>query len=214
MAVSTKSVIAVVDYGRGNLRSVAKALEAVGAKVRVTASAAGIARAQAVVVPGVGAFGDATAALRRLGLDKAIKNFAASGKPLLGVCLGLQIFCETGTEFGRHKGFGFFKGEVRSFTGRIKVPHMGWNQVRHHKDCPLFKGLPQNAAYYFVHSFHAAATLKDQQAGITQYGSIRFASALWQDNVYATQFHPEKSQRQGLALYRNFWRMAQQKQSR
>ena len=209
--MATPPVIAVVDYGRGNLRSVAKALQAVGAKVSVTSSASGLTRASAAVVPGVGAFGDAMAALRRRGLARPLKDFAASGKPMLGVCLGLQIFCETGLEFGRHKGLGFFKGAVRPFKGKIKVPHMGWNQVRHARDCELFKGLEQDASYYFVHSFYAADSDPAQVAGSTRYGTTTFASALWDRNVFATQFHPEKSQRQGLAIYRNFWKMARLK---
>ncbi len=202
------ALIGVVDYERGNLRSVAKALEAVGARVRVSASPRALAACQGLVLPGVGAFGDAMATLRRLKLDKAVLAFAASGKPLLGVCLGLQLFCDRSSEFGSHRGLGLFAGAVRRFKTGLKVPHMGWNQVRFKRACPLFKGLKSGEEFYFVHSYRARLKVRSQVAGMTRYGQEDFDSVLWRDQIFATQFHPEKSQKAGLHIYANFVKLA------
>jgi glutamine amidotransferase len=200
--------IGVIDYGRGNLRSVAKALEHVGATVKVGATPAALKGAAGILLPGVGAFGDAMAALKKAGFTAWIKEQAAAGTPLLGVCLGLQLFCADSDEFGLRKGLGLFKAPVRRFKAGLKVPHMGWNPVHYDVACPLFKGVPQGAPFYFLHSYRA----KLKGAGLAAeavYGRDRFAAALWQGSVFATQFHPEKSQADGLRLYRNFWRLAQ-----
>jgi len=200
--------IGVVDYGRGNLRSVSKALEHVGARVKVGQSPRALQGAAGILVPGVGAFGDAMAALRKAGFDRWLREQAAAGTPLLGVCLGLQLFCTDSDEFGLRKGLGFFKAPVRRFGRGLKVPHMGWNPVRFDPACPLFKGVPQGAPFYFLHSFRAK--LKGQGlAAEAQYGTDRFAAALWRGSIFATQFHPEKSQRDGLRVYKNFWALCQ-----
>ncbi len=205
--MSARAYIGVVDYGRGNLRSVAKALEKVGAPVRVSASPAALASAAGLVLPGVGAFGDALAELRRRRLDVLLRRWEASGRPLLGVCLGLQLLCRDSDEFGLRPGLGLFGGlRVRRFGRRLKVPHMGWNPVVHDPGCPLFAGVPQGAPFYFLHSYRAAGRLgRVGVAAEAEYGDERFAAALWRGNVFATQFHPEKSQKAGLRVYRNFW---------
>ncbi len=197
--------LGIIDYGSGNLRSVAKAFEIVGAKVRVSASPRALAGAAGLVLPGVGAFGDSMRALRRSGMDHLLRQVQADGIPLLGVCLGLQIFCEDASEFGLHKGLGFFPAKVRRFGAGMKVPHMGWNTVKTDPACPLFKGLPQDTAFYFVHSFRARSRSKAVRAGRTVHGGETLDSDLWRDNIYATQIHPEKSQQAGLRLYKNFW---------
>lgn len=201
-----KPTIGVVDYGRGNLRSVAKALEAVGARVRVSAEPRALERAAGLLVPGVGAFGDALGTLRRSGMERLIRRFAREGRPMLGVCLGLQLFCRDSDEFGLHPGYGFFDANVRRFGGGSKVPHMGWNQVDFDPACPLFEGLKKGAHFYFVHSYRARlAKGAPGGAGRTRYGREAFASALWRGPLFAVQFHPEKSQADGLRLYKNFW---------
>jgi glutamine amidotransferase len=203
-----KPFIGVIDYGRGNLRSVAKALEHVGATVKVGQSPAMLKGAAGILLPGVGAFGDAMSALRKAGFTAWIKAQAQAGTPLLGVCLGLQILCADSDEFGLRKGLGLFPAPVRRFKPGLKVPHMGWNPVTYDVACPLFKGVKQGAPFYFLHSYRA----KLKGAGLAAeavYGRDRFAAALWRGNVYATQFHPEKSQADGLRLYRNFWHLCQ-----
>jgi glutamine amidotransferase len=197
--------IGIVDYGRGNLRSVAKALEAVGASVKLGSSPKALEACQGLLLPGVGAFGDAMSALRRQNLIGFLKRAAKAGRPLMGVCLGQQLFYERGTEFGRHEGLGFFKGGVKRFAPGLKVPHMGWNQVHFKAGFPLAKGLAQDSEFYFVHSFRGQSPDVEAVAGVTEYGDERFDSALWRDNLFATQFHPEKSQKAGLKLYANFW---------
>lgn len=196
--------IGVVDYGRGNLRSVAKALERVGARVKVAREPRALSGASGVVLPGVGAFGDAMAALRRRGFTAFLRRQVAEDRPLMGVCLGLQLFCRDSDEFGLHKGLGFFDAPVRRFGRGLKVPHMGWNAVHYDPACPLFKGVAQGAPFYFLHSYRAGAK-GDGVAAETVYGRDTFAAALWRGNLFATQFHPEKSQADGLVLYRNFW---------
>lgn len=207
------SSVAVIDYGMGNLRSVAKALEHVGrgARVRVTYDPELIARADRVVFPGVGALRDCMSELARLGLDEAIRD-AARTKPFLGICLGMQALFERSDENGGTPGLGIFAGEVRGFArplldpasgARLKVPHMGWNEVRQTRPHPLWEGVAQDSRYYFVHSYYAAPADAAEVAGTARYGHD-FAVAVARANVFAVQFHPEKSQQAGLGLLANF----------
>lgn len=207
--MASSPFIGVIDYGAGNLRSVSKALEHVGARVKVGATPAALKGASGILLPGVGAFGDAMAALRRSGFDRWLKAQAAAGLPLLGVCLGLQLFCTDSDEFGLHKGLGFFKAKVRRFPAALKVPAMGWNAVRFDPACPLFKGVPTDAPFYFLHSYRARSRAAGV-AGESTHGQDRFVAALWRDKIFATQFHPEKSQRDGLTVYKNFWTLCRQ----
>ena len=209
-------MIAIVDYGMGNLRSVSKALESLGAPVRVTSEPHVIEQAEKLIVPGVGAFGAAMRELSARQLLEPIRTFVASGKPYLGICLGLQLLFEWGEEGGRTAGLGLLRGTVRrfSFDSSLKIPHMGWNQVirlqtsdiRHQKECPLLHGIPDSAFFYFVHSYYADPADRAVIALESEYGS-RFAAMVWQRNLFATQFHPEKSQTLGLKLLENFVRL-------
>ncbi len=198
-------MIAIIDYGMGNLRSVSKAFEAVGHQVIVTREAVSIQNASHVVLPGVGAFGDCMSNLRRYGLIEPIKAAIQSGKPFLGICLGFQLLFTESEEFGRHEGLNIFPGRVRAFSKdqELKVPHMGWNQVNIELSCPLFEGIADRANWYFVHSFFVDPQDKRITAATTTYG-IPFTSSIWKDNVVACQFHPEKSQAVGLRLMKNF----------
>ena len=195
-------MIAVLDYGAGNLRSVAKALEAVGARPVVTSDADTVARASGLVVPGQGSAVDAMRNLNRLGLVDPIKAFVASGRPFLGVCLGEQIIFESSEE-GNQACLGLLPGTCRRLPGGQKVPHMGWNSVDFRTDHPLLAGIPSGTFFYFVHSSYVDPTDRDVVVGETDYG-VRFASVVGRGNVFATQFHPEKSSALGLQIYRNF----------
>jgi imidazole glycerol-phosphate synthase subunit HisH len=192
--------IAVLDYGMGNLRSVARAVEHAGGEAIVTSRAAEVASADALVVPGVGAFGACMHNLRGSGLDRVIESFAGSGRPLLGVCLGMQVLFEHSEE-GDVTGLSLLGGRVRRLPSEVKVPHMGWNDVEWTGTHPLTGGLGSGSRFYFVHSYVCEP---DQHVavGYTEYG-IRFAAAVARDNIFATQFHPEKSGQAGLEVYRN-----------
>jgi glutamine amidotransferase len=198
-------VIAIIDYGMGNLRSVSKAFETVGHQAVVTRDAQVIGNASHVVLPGVGAFGDCMANIERYGLVEPIRASIRSGKPFLGICLGLQLLFSESEEFGSHKGFDIISGKVRRFAGgpALKVPHIGWNQVNFQRTCPLFDGIADGADWYFVHSYFVDPYDKELAASTTTYG-IPFVSSIWKDNIAACQFHPEKSQAVGLRLIRNF----------
>ncbi|MBK3332241.1 imidazole glycerol phosphate synthase subunit HisH [Persephonella atlantica] len=198
-------MITVVDYGMGNLRSVAKALEKVGLEVKVSSKPEEIKNAKGIVVPGVGAFGDAMHNLDRLNLLQPVLSAINEGKPYLGICLGLQILFEYGYEFGEHEGLGVLKGKVVRFENRegYKVPHMGWNQVWIKQKEGLFSGIKDGEYYYFVHSFYAVPQDEKDTASITDY-IVNFCSAVQKDNIWAVQFHPEKSQKAGLKLLENF----------
>jgi imidazole glycerol-phosphate synthase subunit HisH len=198
-------MIAIIDYGMGNLRSVSKAFEAVGHEAVVTRDSRVIGNASHVVLPGVGAFGDCMANLERYGLVEPIRKTIESGKPFLGICLGLQLLFTESEEFGIHKGLGIIPGRVRRFEvdPTLKVPHMGWNQVNIRQPCPLFEGIADGDHWYFVHSFYVDPSDKTVTATTTDYGTT-FVSSIWQDNVVACQFHPEKSQAVGLQLIKNF----------
>ena len=201
--------IVIVDYGMANLRSVQKAFERVGSAADVTADPDRIERAAKLVLPGVGAFQDAIARLRETGLAHVIARHIESGRPFLGICLGLQMLFTRSHEDGLHAGMDLYPGEVVRFTGApgLKVPQMGWNTLRLTRpDCPLFAGLPADPAVYFVHSYYAAPADRSLVAAEADYPTP-FCAAIWRDNVYATQFHPEKSQEVGLAMLRNFARL-------
>jgi imidazole glycerol-phosphate synthase subunit HisH len=198
-------MIAIIDYGMGNLRSVSKAFEAVGHKAVVTRDVAAIKNASHVVVPGVGAFGDCMANLERFDLVESIRSTIQSGKPFLGICLGLQLLFTESEEFGMHKGLGILPGRVRRFEvdPSLKVPHMGWNQVNVQRACPLFEGIADGSNWYFVHSYFVDPSDRTITATTTTYG-VPFVSSIWKDNLVACQFHPEKSQTVGLQLIKNF----------
>ena len=195
--------VVIVDYGMGNLRSVEKAFEKAGARVVVSSKPSEVRNADKIVLPGVGAFSQAMKELRKRKLDGIIREKIEAGTPYLGLCLGLQLLFGSSEE-GSEKGLGVLPGAVRKFRGTMKVPHMGWNSLKFTgKKCPLFKGIRAKDYFYFVHSFYAAPKLKSDIAATTSYGPS-FCSAVWRDNVYATQFHPEKSQSIGQRIIRNF----------
>ena len=201
-------MIVIIDYGMGNLRSVQKAIEAVGQAALVTADPDRVRAASHVVLPGVGAFADAMAELRRTGLGEAFADAVRSGKPCLGVCLGLQLLFDSSTEDGEHQGLGLLPGRVVRFTAQpgLKIPHMGWNTLQVQRPVPLLEGLEREPSVYFVHSYHAVASRPDDVAAVALYPEP-FAAIVWRDNLMACQFHPEKSQRVGLAMYANFTRL-------
>ena len=197
--------IVIVDYGMANLRSVQKAFERVGHSGDVTADVGRIADARKLVLPGVGAFQDAIARLRETGLDRVITTHIKSGRPFLGICLGMQMLFDRSHEDGLHTGLGIFRGDVVRFphVAGLKVPHMGWNPLRLNRpNCPLLTNLPGEAVY-FVHSYYAVPEDRSIVAAEADYPNP-FCAAIWKDNVYATQFHPEKSQEVGLTMLRNF----------
>lgn len=198
--------IAVVDYQAGNLRSVQKALERYGAETIVTSDAATIDTAEALVFPGQGANDSSMRALRANALVEPIRRFIDRGRPFLGICLGLQLLLEESDE-GTEPGLGAFEGRVRVLPHRLKVPHMGWNQVEFLKQHPVLQGVPSGSYFYFVHSYYADPVEKELVAGTTCYG-VKFCSVIAYENVIATQFHPEKSGATGLSLYENFVRYA------
>jgi len=193
-------VIAILDYGMGNLRSVARAVERVGGEAVITGDPAVASGAEAMIVPGVGAFGACMRNLEAAGLDATIKEFASSGRPLLGVCLGLQVLYE-GSDEDPEPGIGLLAGRVRKLPDTVKVPHMGWNEVAWTTDHPLVRGIPSGTRFYFVHSY--AGDLGEGTVGETEYGRP-FAAAVADGALFATQFHPEKSGEAGLALYEAF----------
>ena len=200
-------MIALIAYGHGNLRSVYKALQHAGADVRVATSPAALKDARAVVLPGVGAFDDCINALQRQELLEACRGFIQSGRPFLGICVGYQALFEKSDEFNScAAGLGVFGGRVVRFTEQpeLKIPQIGWNQIDLAQPaCPLFQGVDSGSYFYFVHSYYPQPADESIVATRTTYGQA-FASAVWRDNVFATQFHPEKSQNTGLHVLRNF----------
>lgn len=197
-------MIALVDSGTGNLRSVKKALETVGAEVNLTADPEEILSAQKVALPGVGAFGDSMNGLLERGLVDIIDEVVRRRTTLLGICVGMQLLFESSEELGFHKGLGFVPGRVKRFdTTGFKVPQTGWNQIKLIRNCPLFRGLPEDSYAYFNHSYYCEVDDLDDMVTKTEYG-ISFASAIQRDNIYGVQFHPEKSQEVGLTILRNF----------
>lgn len=198
-------MIAIIDYGMGNLRSVQKAIEAVGHVAEITPDPERIRRADKVILPGVGAFADAASELRRTGLGEAFREAVKAGKPCLGVCLGLQLLFDVSEEDGLHEGLGLLRGRVVRFRSApgLKVPHMGWNTLRVLRPAPLLEGLGEEPSVYFVHSYHAVPDNPDDVAAEADHPGP-FPAMVWRENLTACQFHPEKSQKVGLAMYANF----------
>jgi glutamine amidotransferase len=202
------TTVAVIDYGMGNIHSVSKALEYAGgdAKIVVTYDPRRILNADHVVFPGVGALRDCMSELRRLELDDVVRECAGS-RPFLGICLGMQALMDSSEENGGTRGLGIIAGDVPRFAApsgtALKVPHMGWNRVHQSRPHALWEGIPQDSYFYFVHSYYVRPQSPDAAAATTDYGAA-FTSALLKDNVFAVQFHPEKSQRAGLTLLANF----------
>ncbi len=198
-------MIAIIDYGMGNLHSVSKAVERLGHEAVITSDARTIMSADGAILPGVGAFGDAVSNLDASGLTEVVKNYAASGKPLLGICLGMQLLFTESEEYGKHKGLNLLPGQVLQFKGSYKIPHMGWNQLEFHSAHPIFEGLEEGHVY-FVHSFHVLPERATDLLATTDYYQ-KVTAIVGRDNIYGMQFHPEKSGVVGMELLRNFLNM-------
>ena len=200
-------MVVVVDYGICNVRSVVKALEMVGATVRVSSAARDLEEAERIVLPGVGAFEHGMTNLAARGLIEPLANqVLGKGKPFLGICLGMQLLARTSDEFGVHEGLGWLPATVKAFAPEpagLKVPHIGWTEVALDRASPLFAGVSKAPSFYFVHSYHMVCDTADLVAASAEYG-LRFTAAVQRDNIFATQFHPEKSQDDGLRLLENF----------
>jgi glutamine amidotransferase len=198
-------MIAIIDYQMGNLRSVQKAFERVGHAAAITADPRTLEQADHLVLPGVGAFADAIAELRRRELVGPIREAIEAGKPFLGICLGLQLLMDVSYEDGEHEGLGMVAGEVRRFQvpAEYKVPHMGWNEVTFRRRAPIFSAVKDGAHFYFVHSYYVVPKDAGVVDGVASYPAP-FCATIWRDNLFATQFHPEKSQSAGLQLLKNF----------
>ena len=199
-------MIGIIDYGMGNLGSVSNACAFLGLEARILTRPDEMGACQAVILPGVGAFGDCVTHLSQHGFVDVVRSWIGDGRPFLGICLGLQMLYEGSEESPGVKGLGILPGQVRRFrlSAEWKVPQIGWNSVKQkRRDCPLFKNVPDDSFFYFVHSFYAESAGGATDAGITNYG-MDYASAVWKDNVLAVQFHPEKSQTVGLQMLRNF----------
>ncbi len=195
--------VAIIDYGVGNLRSVEKAFEAMGTGARVSGDERVLREAERLVLPGVGAFGACMRALAERGLDNLVRERVAEGTPLLGVCVGMQMLFEESEEFGHTAGLGLLRGRVRRFANDLRVPQVGWNQVRQRYPHPLLADIEDSAFFYFVHSYYCDAADESVVLGETDYGTT-YASVVAHRNIYGVQFHPEKSQASGLKLLRNF----------
>jgi len=207
-AIGDQPPIAIIDYGMGNLRSVQKGIERVGFAAEVTRDIARIEAAAGVVLPGVGAFGACMENLRTYGLIDSVRRVIERGTPFLGICLGMQLLFEESEEFGPVRGLGIFPGRVVRFADQpeLKVPHMGWNRIRKLQDAPHLRGIDDGAFVYFVHSYYVVPADASLAATSTDYGA-EFTSAIARDNVFATQYHPEKSQAVGLKILENFGRL-------
>ena len=204
-------MIGLIDYGVGNLFSLASSFAAVGAEAEIVSDEAGLARSDRLILPGVGAFRDAADKLRAAGLDRAILKECERGKPLLGICLGMQMLFQKSYEYGEHEGLGLLGGSVKPIRDVIpadyKIPHIGWNALRLTKpDCPIFRDIRDGDHMYFVHSYHAS-DCADSTAAVTEYGG-ELTAAVWKDNIFGCQFHPEKSGPVGLSILRAFCEVA------
>ena len=195
--------VVIVDFGAGNLHSVSRAVVNAGTRPLVTSNPSYLEDAEAVIVPGVGAAADTMSNLRASGFVEPIRDYIASGRPFLGVCMGQQALFEVSEEGGEHECLGILPGRVVRFSNGLKVPHMGWNQVRIVKQHPIFEGVDDGSYFYFVHSYYPQPADPDVVIGETEYG-VTFASVIARDNIVATQFHPEKSGEAGLRVYSNF----------
>jgi imidazole glycerol-phosphate synthase subunit HisH len=208
--------IAIIDYGAGNLRSVARAMQKIGAEFFVTDKPEEVAASSAIILPGVGAFRDCVDTLRERDLDVAIKSAINEGRPFLGICLGLQVLFESSEEFGSTQGFGILPGRVTRFSGgdfegsppKLKIPHMGWTRIREVGNHPIFDGVPNGSYFYFVHSFFVHPENPPDIIALAEHGGA-FTAAAARGNVIGVQFHPEKSQEAGLCVLKNFIRIAQ-----
>lgn len=196
-------MIAVIDYGMGNLRSVEKALEYCFIPCFISSDPEKIRNADGIIIPGVGAFPDAMENMRRKGLDEAIKAFAALGKPVLGICLGMQVLFDAGEEMERCEGLGLLRGVIKRIEGRVKVPHMGWNTLKYTLPSPLLSGIEEESRVYFVHSFYAELGEENILNSYTIYGG-RIPALVSRGNVFGMQFHPEKSGDAGIRMLKNF----------
>ena len=208
-------MIAIIDSGIANLRSVQKGFEHVGADAKIVDGPRALRDASGIVLPGVGAFRDGITKLQDGGFVEPLLQAIDAGKPILGICLGLHFLFSESEEFGHHKGLNIIKGRVVRFPdaasfsdgcgtkARLKIPHMGWNQIRIERQAPIFKGIPDGGFFYFVHSYYVQPEDEGVIAATTEYG-LTFTSVLWRDNLFACQFHPEKSQSLGLQLLKNF----------
>jgi len=201
----TMNDVILIDAGTGNLRSVQKALESIGANVELTGEPAKVSSARRVVLPGVGAFGDFMSGLRARGLEEAVKEIVGRGVPMLGICVGMQALFEVGEEMGEHKGLGLLAGKVTRFAESlsVKVPHTGWNQVEVRKPTPLFDQVKDGTYVYFNHSYYCQAGNVSDVSATTEYG-LTYACAVQRGNIFGVQFHPEKSQAVGLRILKNF----------
>ena len=197
------TAVAIIDYGVGNLRSVEKAFAATGCQAIVTGDPAVLRAAEKLVLPGVGAFGACMKALTERGLESLVREQVASGTPLLGVCVGMQLLFEDSEEFGQTKGLGLLRGRVQRFPAEVLAPQVGWNQIKQRQTHPLFQGIDDNAFFYFVHSFYCAPSDCEIAVGESEYG-VNYASVVAAKNICGVQFHPEKSQAVGLQLLHNF----------
>jgi len=200
-------MLVIVDYDMGNVRSVAKAFDILGVKTLISRSPEEIKKADWLVLPGVGAFGDGINNLKKFGLIEVLTTEVLKNKkPFLGICLGLQLLARDSQEFGQQRGLGWLPASVKPFQFKdrsLKVPHVGWNQIKFKESCPLFTGLKQETTFYFVHSYYLDCDSPELAAASCDYGG-EFTAAVWQNNIFATQFHPEKSQLYGLKLLQNF----------
>jgi glutamine amidotransferase len=205
--------VAIIDYGMGNLRSAQKGLEKAGVQAFITSNPEEVDSADGVVLPGVGAFRDCMANLTQAKLVDSVQNAIREGKPFLGICIGMQLLLSVSEEFGLHQGLDVIKGRVVRFPALkdLKVPHMGWNRVHDTSGNPLFDGIPDGTYFYFVHSYFAVPEEEDVVAGRTEYGT-RFCSAISRGNLFATQFHPEKSDRWGIMVLHNFGRIVSRRE--
>ncbi len=200
-------MIAIVDYGAGNLRSVANAIAKVGYRTQITSQASDLFSAKAIVLPGVGAAADVMNNLNKRGLVNPIRQLINEGRPFLGVCIGLQVLFTDTEEGGRHNCLDIISGRVRKLPIGLKIPHMGWNQVNQKVNHPVFNGIPNEANFYFVHSYYVEPEDKSIVVGETDY-DLSFCSVIARENLIATQFHPEKSGDYGLRIYTNFLKLA------
>lgn len=196
-------MIGIIDYGRGNLRSVEKALEKVGYVGKILSSPEEMRSMDGVILPGVGAFADAMEALNMGGWIESINEFAHSGRPFLGICLGMQVLFEIGEEHGEHAGLGLLEGRVVKFPPGGKIPHMGWNSLSIVKSSRLLEGIPDESYFYFVHSYYAQPSMKNHVIATSDYGIV-FPAVVGKDNIWGAQFHPEKSSPWGLKILTNF----------